>query len=88
MAIASFLLAILGLGGLGIFMRSAESFFFGQGGLWNILLLALPIYLGHRARVEIRRSEGKLTGNGFALAGLIIGYLSLLIFLKIALSKT
>ncbi len=88
MAIASFWLAILGLSGPGIFMRSAETFLFGPGGLWNIVLVAIPIYLGHRARAKIRRSEGKLTGNGFALAGLIIGYLTLLIFLKIALSTT
>jgi hypothetical protein len=87
MAIASFLLALAGSRGPSIFMQSVDSFLFGQGGLWNIVLIPLPIYLGHRARSKIRRSEGKLTGSGIALAALIIGYLTLLIFLIIMLSK-
>jgi hypothetical protein len=35
------------------------------------------IVLGHIARSNIRKSAGRLTGNGIALAGLILGYLGL-----------
>lgn len=38
--------------------------------------LGLPsILLGHLARTEIRESRGKIGGGGMALAGLILGYL-------------
>ena len=37
------------------------------------------IILGHIARSEIRRSNGRITGNGMALAVLIMGYLSVLV---------
>ena len=37
----------------------------------------LAIIFGHIARAEIKNSNGKLTGSGLALAGLIIGYISL-----------
>ena len=36
------------------------------------------VILGHRSRGRIRRSMGALTGDGIALAGLIMGYLSFL----------
>lgn len=35
----------------------------------------LAIILGHMARTEIQNSNGKLTGDGMAVAGLVIGYL-------------
>jgi hypothetical protein len=35
----------------------------------------LAIIFGHIARSEIKKSNGKLTGDGLALAGLILGYL-------------
>lgn len=35
------------------------------------------IFFGHIARSDIRRSEGNLSGDGMALAGLITGYLGL-----------
>lgn len=35
----------------------------------------LAIILGHISRGEIRRSDGRQTGGGMALAGLILGYL-------------
>jgi len=39
------------------------------------LLAAVPaIILGHTAKSEIRRSEGRVTGDGMAMAGLIFGY--------------
>ncbi|MBX3713761.1 MAG: DUF4190 domain-containing protein [Lysobacter sp.] len=34
------------------------------------------IITGHMARGEIRRSNGELDGDGFALVGLILGWLS------------
>lgn len=40
-------------------------------------LTGIPaIIFGHMAKSEIRRSGGKLQGDGMALAGLILGYLS------------
>ena len=36
---------------------------------------AIPaIVFGHIARRDIKKSEGRLTGNGMALTGLILGY--------------
>jgi hypothetical protein len=32
------------------------------------------IFLGHKARLEIARSQGKLTGDGLAVTGLALGY--------------
>lgn len=41
-------------------------------------LAAIPaVVLGHIARAEIRRSEGKLRGSGMAFTGLVVGYISL-----------
>lgn len=41
-------------------------------------LAGLPaVILGHMAKTEIRNSNGKLRGDGMALTGLILGYLSL-----------
>ena len=43
-------------------------------------LTGIPaIICGHLARGKIRRSDGGLTGAGMALAGLIIGYINLVI---------
>ncbi len=43
----------------------------------------LAIILGHMARTDIRNSNGKLTGDGIAVAGLIIGYLLFVLTLGI-----
>ena len=44
-------------------------------------ITAIPaVICGHLAHGKIKRSEGRLTGSGFAIAGLITGYLGLLIF--------
>ncbi|MGB7536976.1 MAG: DUF4190 domain-containing protein [Anaerolineales bacterium] len=41
------------------------------------VLAAIPaIILGHMARMEIARSEGRLTGDGLAVAGLVMGYIN------------
>lgn len=50
---------------------------------WIILpiLAAIPaIILGHMARVEIAKSEGRITGDGYAVAGLFMGYANLVLF--------
>ena len=50
---------------------------------------AIPaIILGHMARSEIRKSNGQLGGDGMALAGLILGYVAIvlnIIFLFVGL---
>jgi hypothetical protein len=35
----------------------------------------VAVVAGHRARAEIRRSNGALGGSGMATAGLVLGYL-------------
>ncbi len=39
-----------------------------------ILPAILAIVLGHLALSEIKRSNGRITGNGLAIAGLVLGY--------------
>lgn len=51
-------------------------FFFGS---------IIAVICGHLARSEIRRSEGKLDGDGVAVAGLVLGYLGLAFTLLIVL---
>lgn len=48
-------------------------------GLLSFILPAAvaAVVLGHIARSEIRKSGGRLEGNGLALAGLILGYMGL-----------
>jgi hypothetical protein len=46
------------------------------------------IILGHISRSEIRKSEGRLKGEGLALAGLIMGYISLAIIPLILIIAT
>lgn len=54
---------------------------------WIILpvVAAIPaIILGHMARMEIAKSEGRITGDGYAVAGLVMGYGNLIVFALIA----
>ena len=44
--------------------------------LWAAAAIA-AIILGHSSRSEIRRSNGQQKGSGFALTGLILGYISI-----------
>jgi Domain of unknown function (DUF4190) len=47
---------------------------------WSLLPFlgsVAAIITGHMAKNEIKKSGGMLTGNGFATAGLIMGYLSI-----------
>ena len=49
-------------------------------------LLVIPaIICGHKARRDIAASQGTLTGDGMALAGLIIGYALIVIMLGLFL---
>jgi acyl carrier protein len=43
------------------------------------------IVLGHMARGEIRRSDGRVEGKGLATAGLVLGYVGLVVFLLVML---
>jgi hypothetical protein len=50
---------------------------------WVFLPVIGPIVAvvaGHMARAEIRRSNGQLGGGGMALAGLVLGYVQLALF--------
>jgi hypothetical protein len=50
---------------------------------WVVLPVIGPIVAvvaGHMARAEIRRSNGQVGGSGMALAGLVLGYLQLALF--------
>jgi hypothetical protein len=50
---------------------------------WVMLPVIGPIVAvvaGHMARAEIRRSNGQIGGGGMALAGLVLGYLQLALF--------
>ena len=40
----------------------------------------MAIVTGHMARAEIRRSGGALEGDGLAIGGLILGWLSALLW--------
>nr|PZN34716.1 MAG: hypothetical protein DIU80_02420 [Chloroflexota bacterium] len=49
---------------------------------WTVLPLisaVIAVIAGHMARNEIRRSEGKLGGDGLAIAGMIMGYVQLVL---------
>lgn len=52
------------------------------------VFLAIPaIICGHNARSQIRNSPGALSGDGMALAGLIIGYISIVLHLILVVTK-
>ena len=56
------------------------SFVLGISTLFTCFLSGIPaIIFGHIARADIRRSPDRVGGDGMALAGLILGYLSLVI---------
>ncbi|SDU19559.1 DUF4190 domain-containing protein [Halopseudomonas salegens] len=51
-------------------------FFFGS---------LVAVICGHIARSQIRQSQGKLTGDGLAIGGLIMGYFALILSVLFAL---
>lgn len=46
-----------------------------------ILGSIIAVITGHMARKEIRQNAGQLTGDGLAVAGLVLGYLQLVFVL-------
>ena len=57
--------------------KAVASMILGICSFFFSILTGVPaIVLGHLAKTEIRRSGGRLQGDGMALAGLILGYLS------------
>jgi type IV pilus assembly protein PilA len=54
--------------------KALASMISGIFGLVFFLPAIAAIILGHMSRSEIRRSNGRLKGNGMATAGLILGY--------------
>lgn len=40
----------------------------------------IAIICGHIARSQIRKSDGALSGDGMAIAGLVLGYIGIIIF--------
>ena len=64
------------------------SFIFGIIGLFfDWWMFAIPsiiaIIAGHMAKSDIKNSNGMLEGNGFATAGLILGYLVIFMYLLV-----
>lgn len=58
----------------------------GASSTFFCILAGIPaIICGHMARSEIRRAAGRLSGDGMAVAGLVLGYLSVAMLLPIAL---
>jgi hypothetical protein len=56
---------------------------------WTIapgLASIAAVVTGHMAKKEIRESMGQLGGDGMALAGLILGYASVAIFVCVCLA--
>ena len=47
--------------------------------LLPILGAIIAVITGHMAKREIRDSQGRLTGDGMATAGLVLGYLQLVL---------
>lgn len=47
--------------------------------LLPVICSILAVVLGHIARREIRNAQGSLSGNGFAITALILGYLQLVV---------
>ena len=61
------------------------SMFFGVFGLGTLICSVPAVILGHRARGQIKRGESTTAGDGYAVAGLVTGYLSLgILFLAMA----
>ena len=56
--------------------------------IFSIIAGIPAIILGHISRSDIRKSEGRLKGEGLALAGLIMGYISLAIIPLILIIAT
>jgi len=69
-------LASLILGVLGIILFCAGGFF-ALPGLVSALTGLAAVITGHVALRQIRNSQGRQTGDGTAMAGLLLGYLQI-----------
>ena len=49
--------------------------------LCGVVLGPVAIYLGTQAKKEIRRSDGRLKGEGLATAGIVMGVIALIGFI-------
>lgn len=57
---------------------ATASLIFGVVGLCCVGIAAIPaVVLGHQAKAKIQASGGALTGEGAAVAGLVLGYLTI-----------
>ena len=57
-------------------------------GILSFIILPLiggigAVITGHMGRREIRASDGRITGEGLALAGLILGYVNIVLILPV-----
>ena len=57
----------------------AGPFLFLCCGLLTLPVAVAAVILGHVGLQQVKQAGGHLTGDGFAIAGLIIGYLTLLL---------
>ena len=51
--------------------------------LLPVLGTVVAIITGHMARAEIRRSNGQVDGDGLAVAGLVLGWISMALVLVV-----
>lgn len=71
-------------------VAAVVSMIFGIGGLFfDWWFFAIPsiiaIITGHIARSNIKNSQGRLSGDGFAVTGLVLGYIVILLYLVVVL---
>lgn len=71
-------------------VAAVVSMIFGIGGLFfDWWFFAIPsiiaIITGHMARSNIKNSNGRLSGDGFAVTGLVLGYIVILLYLVVVL---
>jgi Domain of unknown function (DUF4190)/GYF domain 2 len=63
---------------------AVSSLVLGIASLFTAGLTAIPaVICGHLSYAKIKKSAGKLTGNGLAIAGLVTGYLGLLLIIVV-----
>ena len=61
--------------------KALASLVLGIVGLFLSIFAAIPaVVVGHKSYSQIRKSAGKLSGEGIALAGLILGYIGIALF--------
>jgi hypothetical protein len=81
---ASFWVALLGFLALsGHFSRASKGeTHLLEGSFWFLVIAVFSIIMGHKSRGEIKRSSGMVSGNKFAISGLILGYIQLSFWIR------